>query len=104
MAMGWDDALMFGLPFLGKLFDMGESDEEKMQKQSMQQAQQLQQMQMSRLQQTDPLFRAILQMAMGLMPRAQQGMNVPGMGGPGRMAVPRTGMPRERGVSRLPEY
>lgn len=53
--------------------------------------QQLQQMQMNRIRQSDPLYQAILQLAMGLMPvSARQGM---GSG----MGMPQTAQPRTRG-------
>lgn len=60
----------FAIPLLGRLFGGGGGDSQQQPMQN--EMQQLLQMQQRRMQQADPLYQAILKMAMGLAPTAAQ--------------------------------
>lgn len=93
------------IPLLGKLFGGGGNKQhEHQQAQLDQQMQQLLGLQNRRLQQSEPLYQAIMQMAMGLMPRGS--MQMPGMGGgmpqPGGMPQ-RQPAPMGQAAPRIPQ-
>lgn len=79
MAFGWDDAIM--LAGLGAGLLGGKHNDEPPQNQAMND---LIGVQTQRMRQADPLYQAMLRMAMGLLPTyARGGLAMPGMASPG---------------------